>query len=203
MNWLRVKYSRYSNSIWQLFRFGIVGGLGVLVNTIVFIAANKVFPLIWPGAGTPEGFGVWLTIPGTDLNIRWFNVMSAVAFLVANVFNFQINRWWTFKSNRAAGWFREYWPFLTVGLIALAIGQLFLNNLMDVRSPIGLPTSIFDGSNGLRNRSYWANLIMIVITIPVSFLLNKFWTFRAVRTVRESEELEHPEDFEIDHESKA
>ena len=198
MNWVRTKYTRYRHSLWQLVRFGIVGGLGVLVNMIVFIAVNKLFPLIWPSAGVPEGFGVWWLIPGADLNVRWFNVMSAIAFLVANVFNFQLNRWWTFKSNRAAGWFREYWPFLTVGLIALAIGQLVLTTLMDERSPVGLPTGILDGSSGLRSRIYWAQLIMITVTIPVSFLLNKFWTFRAVRTIRESEELEHPEEFSID-----
>ncbi|MDO5736048.1 MAG: GtrA family protein [Propionibacteriaceae bacterium] len=203
MNWMRTKYARYGSSIWQLFRFGVVGGLGVLVNMIVLIAANKVFPLIWPSAGIPAGFGVWWQIPGTGLNIRWFNVMSSVAFVLANVFNFQLNRWWTFKSSRAAGWFREYWPFLTVGLVALAIGQLLFNSLMDERSLVGLPTSFFDDSSGFRNRIYWANLIMIVFTIPVSFLLNKFWTFRAVREVRLTEELEHPEDFGMDREAEA
>lgn len=196
MNWLNAKYTRYRTSIWQLFRFGIVGGLGVLVNTIAMVSMKKVLPLIWSSAGIPEGFGVWLVIPGTDLNVRWFNVMSAMAFLVANLFNFQLNRWWTFKSNRAAGWFREYWPFLTVGLIALALGQLVITALMDENSPLGLPTSILDGSSGLRSRDYWANLIMIVFTIPVSFLLNKFWTFRAIREVTLVEELEHPEDFD-------
>lgn len=190
MEWLTTKYSRYGSSIWQLFRFGVVGGLGVLVNLFVLFVVAKLFPLVWSSAGIPEGFGVWAVIPGTDLNIRWFNVMSAVAFLIANVFNFQLNRWWTFKSNRAAGWFREYWPFLIVGLIALGLGQLVLTALMDESSPLGLPTNILDGSSGFRSRIYWANLIMIVFTIPVSFLLNKFWTFRAVRNVRVSEELD-------------
>ena len=74
---------------------------------------------------------------------------------------------------------------------------------MDERSPLGLPTSLLDGSSGFRSRIYWANLIMIVFTIPVSFLLNKFWTFRAVREVRLSEELEHPEDFDVDREAGA
>lgn len=187
MNWLRTKYSRYGNSIWQLFRFGVVGGLGVLVNTFVLFAVAKLLPLVWPTAGIPEGFGVWAVIPGTDLNIRWFNVMSATAFLVANLFNFQLNRWWTFKSHRAAGWFREYWPFLTVGLVALGVGQLVITTLMDENSPLGLPTSLLDGSSGFRSRLYWANLIMIVFTIPVSFVLNKFWTFRAIRGVRVNE----------------
>ncbi len=201
MKWLMTKYSRYGHSIWQLFRFGVVGGLGVLVNLIVLFAVAKVFPLIWPSAGIPEGFGVWSVIPGTDLNIRWFNVMSAVAFLVANVFNFQLNRWWTFKSHQAASWFREYWPFLVVGLIALGLGQLVLTTLMDERSPLGLPTSVLDGSSGFRSRIYWANLIMIVFTIPVSFLLNKFWTFRSIRGTSVNKRLDVPEDTVVDDEA--
>jgi len=159
----------------------------VLVNTFVLFAVAKLLPLVWPTAGIPEGFGVWAVIPGTDLNVRWFNVMSATAFLVANLFNFQLNRWWTFKSHQAAGWSREYWPFLTVGLVALGLGQLVITTLMDESSPLGLPTSLLDGSSGFRSRLYWANLIMIVFTIPVSFLLNKFWTFRAIRGARVNE----------------
>ena len=203
MNWLTEKYTRYRTSIWQLIRFGLVGGLGVLVNTAVMITLKKILPSIWASAGIAEGLGEWALIPGTDLNIRWFNVMSAAAFLVANLFNFQLNRWWTFKSHRAAGWFREYWPFLVVGLLALALGQLVFTTLMDERSPLGLPTSILDGSNGFRSRDYWANLIMIVFTIPVSFLLNKFWTFRALRNTRVHEELEHPEDVAVGDKEQA
>ncbi|RMB59800.1 GtrA family protein [Tessaracoccus antarcticus] len=203
MNWLNTQYARYRNSIGQLFRFGVVGGLGVLVNTIALITATKLFPLVWPGAGIPEGEGVWWPIAGTAFNVRWYHVMASVAFMVANVFNFQLNRWWTFKSNRASGWFREYWPFLTVGLAALAIGQLVFTALMNQGSPVALPTDILDGSSGFRSRIYWANLIMIVCTIPISFLLNKFWTFRAVREVRESEELDHPEDIVVVDEAEA
>lgn len=203
MSWMGTKYARYRNSIWQLFRFGVVGGLGVLVNMIVLIIVNKLFPLIWSTAGVPAGQGIWWPITGTDFNVKWYHVMISVAFLVANVFNFQLNRWWTFKSNRAAGWFREYWPFLTVGVVALSIGLLISTALMNEASPVALSRRIFDDSSGFRNRIYWVNLIMIVFTIPVSFLLNKFWTFKAVRQVRVIEELDHPEDIVVDDEAEA
>ncbi|BCR81316.1 GtrA family protein [Arachnia rubra] len=169
------------DSLWQLFRFGIVGGLGVLVNMGVVILCRKLFPVVWPSAAIPEGEGVWLAIPGTEFNIRWYHVMATIAFLVANLFNFQLNRWWTFKSHRIAGWFREYWPFLTVGLVAQAAGLVIMTALMHPHSPVALPTDILDGSSGLRSRQYWAQLISIICTIPVAFLVNKFWTFRAVR----------------------
>ncbi|MGI3781073.1 MAG: hypothetical protein ACRYG2_09870, partial [Janthinobacterium lividum] len=34
---------------------------------------------------------------------------------------------------------------------------------------------------GLRTKFYWAQLIVIAVTVPVSFVLNKLWTFSAVR----------------------
>ncbi len=169
------------DSLWQFIRFGLVGGFGVLVNMGVLIACRKLFPLLWASAGVPEGEGVWFAISGTEYNIRWYHVMSTIAFLLANLFNFQLNRWWTFKSHKLAGWFREYWPFLIVGLVALAVGQVIITALMHPHSPVALPATVFDGSSGLRSRQYWANLISIVCTIPVNFLVNKFWTFRAAR----------------------
>ena len=181
MSGLRRLIDRYSHSLGQLVRFGIVGGLGVGVNMAVMVAVAKLLPLGWESAGIPEGEGIWWPILDTGFNIRWYHVMSSLAFLVANLFNFQLNRWWTFKSHRSAEWLKEYWPFLTVGLVALGIGQVVFTALMHPQSPMALPTSILDGSTGLRSRHYWANLIMIIFTIPVSFLLNKFWTFRAIR----------------------
>lgn len=203
MKWMSAQVTRYRSAFWQLFRFGVVGGLGVLANMLTLIIIKKLLPLVWSTAGIPAGDGVWWPIASTGYNIRWYHVMYTVAFLVANVFNFQLNRWWTFKSNRAAGWFREYWPFLTVGLVGLGVIFLGSTALLNRDSPIALSRDFFDNSSGLRDPLYWANLIMIAINIPISFLLNKFWTFRAVREVRLVEELEHPEDIAVGDEAEA
>lgn len=173
---------RYRRSMGQFLRFGIVGGLGVLVNMSVIWGLRHGLPMVWPEAA--HGSGVWWGIPGTEYSIRWYHVMSMIAFLVANLVNFQLNRWWTFGSHRHAGWWHEYWPFLTVGLIAQGIGMILLTLLMWEASPISLPSDVFDNSTGLRTKLYWAQLTMIVFTIPVSFLLNKFWTFRSIRRPR-------------------
>ena len=107
-----------------------------------------------------------------------------IAFLVANLSNFQLNRTWTFKSNLAAPWWREYWPFLAVGLGCQVIGLALLTLLMHPGSPISLPSDVFDDSSGLRNRLYWAQLVVIAVVTPLSFVLNKLWTFAAVRSAR-------------------
>ena len=52
---------------------------------------------------------------------------------------------------------------------------------MHPHSPVSLPTSVFDDSSGLRNRLYWSQLIVIGLVTPLSFVLNKLWTFAAVR----------------------
>ena len=48
-------------------------------------------------------------------------------------------------------------------------------------SPLGLSPEFFDDSTGFRTRLYWAQLITIAVVTPVSFVLNKIWTFSAVR----------------------
>lgn len=179
MERLRQVRERYGNSMRQFVRFGIVGGSGVFVNFAVLWLERKLFPRIWPSAAHDEN--VVLGLGSTAFNLRWYMIFVAVSFLVANVWNFQLNRWWAFKTHKHAGWWREYWPFLVVGLVCLGVGSLVVLALMHPDSPITLPRDIFDGTTGLRTPLYWANLIMIAVTIPLSFLLNKFWTFRAIR----------------------
>jgi hypothetical protein len=70
---------------------------------------------------------------------------------------------------------------------------------MHPNSVFSLSPTVFDNSTGFRTRFYWAQLITIAIITPLSFLLNKFWTFSAVRTKNlvaanapEKVESEHP-----------
>jgi putative flippase GtrA len=125
--------------------------------------------------------GVVLPIADTEFNVRWYHGFSTVAFLVANLWNFQLNRIWTFQSVGRAAWLGEYGPFLAVGLAAQVLGLLVMTTLLHPFSPVSLPTALLDGSSVARNRELWAQAITIGIVTPVSFLGNKLWTFRAVR----------------------
>lgn len=164
---------RHRRNFGLLFRFGLVGASGVVVNMLTLIVLRKLGPHFDDAV---VGLGA------SDFNLRWYHVFSTVAFFVANLSNFQLNRTWTFRSGRASRWWSEYWPFLVVGLGGQVIGLALLTLLMHPYSPLSLPTSIFDDSTGLRSRLYWAQLIVIVLVTPLSFVLNKLWTFAAVRT---------------------
>ena len=181
---------RHGQNWIQLFRFAVVGGSGVVVNLFVAIMCKKI---------GPDENSIFFDLPLTDFNVRWYHVYSTIAFLVANLWNFQLNRLWTFRSAKHAGWFREYFPFLTVGILGQIVGLGILTLLMHPNSVFSLSTTYFDNSTGFRTRFYWAQLITIAIVTPLSFLLNKFWTFSAVRDknrvtepVDESLESEHP-----------
>ena len=166
-------FVRHRHNWVLLLRFGVVGASGVLVNLLTLIVVKKL------GPGFNEAI---VGLPASDFNVRWYHVYSTVAFVVANLWNFQLNRTWTFRTSAHARWWHEYWPFLAVGLLGQVVGLLLLTMLMHLDSPLHLPTSVFDDSTGFRTRLYWAQLIVIAVVTPISFVLNKIWTFAAVRS---------------------
>jgi putative flippase GtrA len=141
---------RHGHNWVLLFRFALVGASGVFVNLFVAIMCKKL---------GPDENSIFFDLPLTDFNVRWYHIYSTIAFLVANLWNFELNRLWTFRSAKHAGWFREYFPFLTVGILAQIVG-------------LGIVT-------------------------PISFLLNKVWTFSSVRGQHRVEPA--PENVESEH----
>jgi len=162
-------FVRHRHNWGLLIRFGMVGASGVIVNQIALTIAQ------WLG---PTSNGVWIDLPVTDFNVRWYHLFVTLAFLVANLWNFQLNRGWTFASGKHAPWLREYVPFLLVGLISLALNLGIVTVLMHDHSPLELSSDVF-GSFDARLR--WSNLIAIAIITPLSFVFNKLWTFNSVR----------------------
>lgn len=172
---------RHRHNVVLLVRFGVVGASGVLINLITLILVKKL------GPGFDEAvFG----LPLGEFNLRWYHVYSTIAFFVANLWNFQLNRSWTFRSAGHTRWLKEYLPFLAVGLAGQAIGLALLTGLLHPHSLLSLPSDVLDDSTGFRTRLYWAQLIVIAVVTPLSFVINKLWTFAAVRT--HHQELQDP-----------
>lgn len=187
--------SRLWRNLRQFIRFGIVGGSGVVVNMAVAIVMHKLH------GGTQNGNDAMFAIPFSDFNVRYRHLVWMGAFFVANLTNFQLNRTWTFRSAKHSSWWREFWPFLAVGSVAAAAGLFILTAFTHPGSPLYLPDPTFNETKGLHSREYWAQLLTIVVTMPINFVVNKLWTFRAVRhhhpelaTVPVQPEVIHPDD---------
>jgi putative flippase GtrA len=158
-----------------LLRFGLVGGTGVVINLVVFGLVKH--------AGT-DASRIAVNLPGTAFNIRWYHVYSTIAFAVANIWNFQLNRVWTFGSGKHSTWWSEYVPFLLVGLAGQVINLGILTALLHEGSWFSLSASVFNGDNLLRDRAEIAQLIAVAVVTPLSFVLNKVWTFSSVRGIQ-------------------
>ena len=97
----------------QLFKFGLVGATGYVVNLLVFA-------LLTQGAGV-------------------HHLLAAVlSFCVAVSNNFLMNRHWTFRATSGHAGFQAV-RFLTVSVLALGVNVLFLYLLADVGSVPDLP----------------------------------------------------------------
>ena len=97
----------------QLFKFGVVGGSGYVINLIVFAVLT-------------EALGI-------------HHLAAAVlSFCVAVSNNFLLNRHWTFQSTEGHAGFQAA-RFFTVSLLALGVNLVFLYLLVDVASAPELP----------------------------------------------------------------
>lgn len=167
--------ARRRHTLIQFIKFGLVGGSGFLVNILVAFVMNKLH------GGSQNANQVLGTTALLNWEFTFSNLVWIVGFLIANPFNFEMNRLWTFKSKGHGGWWAEFGPFFLVGIVAAVVGY-FLKDFMAKKtgSWIYLRGPLFQEA-GLRSREYWSQIFAIVLTIPINFLVNKVWTFRSVR----------------------
>lgn len=167
-------YARYGHVLRQFIKFGLVGGAGVFVNAAVMVVLNKL------NGGTINAQRPLFHLVG-PYYFRYTNFVWIGSFAVAVVFNFVLNRYWTFRQGTRAPFFQELWPFVAVGSVAAAVGLFIKMAFTNPTSPLYLPEPWWHESTGLQSREYWSQIIAILITMPINFGVNKLWTFRAVR----------------------
>jgi putative flippase GtrA len=119
----------------QLVRFCVVGTSGYFVNLGVF--------------------SVLVHVAGAH-----YALAAVVAFCVAWTNNFLWNKYWTFRRHGLSA-FQQGVRYLTVSLVALALGLVLLELLVRAGSP-EVP----------------AQALSIAAVMPINFLLNRRWSFR-------------------------
>jgi putative flippase GtrA len=120
----------------QLVRFGFVGGVGFLVNLAVY--------------------ALFVHSVGVD-----YRVASVLAWLVAVLNNFVLNRHWTFDARDGQARFQAI-RFLVVSLVAEALSLVLLTLLVEGASVAKVP----------------AQALAVAASMPLNFLGNKLWSFR-------------------------
>jgi putative flippase GtrA len=120
----------------QLVRFGLVGGVGFVVNVAVYA----------------------LFVHSVGLDYR---AASVVAWLVAVINNFVLNRRWTFDAREGRAHFQAI-RFLLVSLVAEAFSLLLLTLLVEGAGFAKVP----------------AQALAVAASMPLNFLGNKLWSFR-------------------------
>lgn len=152
----------------QFFRFALVGCSGTVVNLVVICLVTKLLAGFHISEQSPmvEGFP-----------LHFYHMVLTVGFIVSCMWNYQLNRSWTFQ-HKNTSWSAGFWKFFLTGIGAFLLTQLVVTLLMSPGSPLELPSSILDDSSGFRTKFYWASAIAIMVAMPVNFLLNKIWTFR-------------------------
>jgi dolichol-phosphate mannosyltransferase len=134
---VRLLYGLRHPANWlQLMRFGIVGGVGFVVNVAVYT----------------------LFVHSVGLDYRAANI---VAWLVAVVNNFLLNRHWTFDA-RGGRAHAQAIRFLLVSLVAEAVSLLLLTVFVQGAGVAKVP----------------AQAMAVAASMPLNFLGNKLWSFR-------------------------
>lgn len=120
----------------QLVRFGLVGGVGFIVNVAVY--------------------ALFVHSVGVD-----YHVANVVAWLVAVLNNFVLNRHWTFDA-RGGRAHSQAIRFLLVSLVAEVCSLLLLTLFVEVADVAKVP----------------AQALAVAGSMPLNFLGNKLWSFR-------------------------
>ncbi len=120
----------------QLVRFGLVGGVGFVINLVVY--------------------ALCVHAAGVD-----YHVANVVAWLVAVLNNFVINRHWTFDAADGRAHAQAV-RFLLVSLVAEVLSLLLLTVFVEAAGIAKVP----------------AQALAVGCSMPVNFLGNKLWSFR-------------------------
>lgn len=123
----------------QFIKFGIVGATGFIVNLFVFTGMQRIDP-------------------NHAVPLHYY-VLYTVSYLAGGIWNYYLNRVWTFRSTGNA--VKEGSQFLAVSVISLFVG-LAVSALVAPYLGHGHKT--------------W--FVATIAGIFVNFFVNKYWTFK-------------------------
>lgn len=140
------------NLVWQFFKFGIVGFANTAISTAITYGLLRIF--------------CRLVFFNSNLEIQML-VSSFLGFSCSFFNSYYWNSKFVFRKNNAGffskSFFKSYFCYFTTWLISYIIATLVVTSLVLKRFFIS---------------EFWVPMFTIVITVPLNFLVNKFWAFR-------------------------
>ncbi|WP_163320722.1 GtrA family protein [Dysgonomonas sp. 520] len=143
----------------ELVKYGIVGGIGALVDFGIYYLLTSVFFASYPIAGLVcdiyESLGVKSDIATSNILISSF-----IGQFFGAVNNFILNGYFTFKVSDNK--LKRFMPYLLVFFLGIIISTLSLTIMLDY---MGIDNTV-------------AKIVAMVVVAMVQFTLNKFVVFK-------------------------
>ena len=144
----RIRRSKYFPTLWQFIKFGVIGASNTAVSFGV------------------EMLGMYVLLAGSDWSetVR-VTLVSAMSFVVSTIHSYYWNNRFVFRSEKGIGFLaharRYYYMARCYALTGLILSPLMKRGLLALGAP------------------FWAaSPIILIVTVPLNFILNKFWAFR-------------------------
>jgi putative flippase GtrA len=149
----------------QFGKFALVGASGVIVNLLVFSLTLLIWLLVAGHIHSPHGLvhaARELLAKNTQGLPRIADYFAnAAGFVVSVLTNYYLNRRWTFRSSGAVA--SELSKFVVVSVVAYC-GQLAVFYALLTHAGLS---------------RYPSQLVAIACVMPINFIANKLWSFRA------------------------
>lgn len=133
----------------QFIKFGIVGG----INTLLSIILDNLFYYI-----------ILILVPLFLKNdVLRAGISTLLTFIITVFISYMLNGHFVFKPDSSV----PFWKSLMKVYISYSFTSLFLNFLLKALE------------TGLLGLPYWlCTFVNLIITVPINFLLNKFWAYK-------------------------
>ncbi|HPF88269.1 MAG TPA: GtrA family protein [Candidatus Limiplasma sp.] len=167
MQKLKALYTEKHKEIWELVRYVIAGGLTTLVSLIVSNGCYFIMAVGGAPAAPGGGFGAlvaWVIEVINRANAAQTSIGTAIAWVVAVVFAFWINRWMVFRVTYTAWRERLIAFFQFTGARVLSF-LLFEEGVFQLLKLIGVENFI--------NR-----ILVLVLVMVFNYVASKFWVFK-------------------------
>ncbi len=149
----------------RFIKFALVGAFGAVVD---FTALNVLQASLLPPIGQYESFNIGLA--------------TGIAFILAVINNFILNRYWTFPDSRSRSFTTQLTQFFVISVVGLVFRLIFVSLSYSALGTFGQHTlhTASDTTSINQLGSNIAQAISIGVVLFWNFFANRYWTYNDV-----------------------